>query len=73
MHKTLAGAMHQQLALLLDRLDGHEAHFGPGNGLADGGCIIFAVLVREAVGDDELGRYQAHRVAELLELARAQW
>jgi hypothetical protein len=34
---ALARAVHRQLALLLDRFDGHETHVGPGDGLAEGG------------------------------------
>jgi hypothetical protein len=71
LHKTLAGAVHQQLALLLKALDRHEAHVGPADGLADGcgiGRIVLAALARETVGDDEPGRHQAHGVTELLKL-----
>jgi hypothetical protein len=59
--------VHQQLALLLDALDGHETHVRPGDGFADGGGVggvVLAALAREAVGDHELGRHQAHGVAE---------
>lgn len=53
-------------------LMGTKRMLGRVTAIADGGCIgciIFAALAREAVGDDELGRNQAHGVAELLELA----
>ena len=42
-HKALAGAVHQQLALLLDALDGYETHVRPGDGFADGGGIVGVV------------------------------
>lgn len=51
--KTLAGAVHQQLALLVDRFNRHNAHGGSGDGFADGGGIgrvVLAALAREARG-----------------------
>ena len=65
--------MHEQARLLLDVLDGHEAHVGPGDGFADGGGVgrvVLAAPAAHAIGGDELGRHQAHGVAELGELAR---
>ena len=72
LHETLAGAVHQQLALLLDRLDGHEAHVGPGNGLADGsgiGCIIFASLARDAISSSSFARGTLERTSAGLPVA----
>lgn len=65
--------MHHELALLLDALDGHEAHLWAGDGLADGGGVgrvVLAAPAREAVGGDELGGHQAHAVAEPLKFTR---
>lgn len=69
-HETLAGAVHHQLALLFDGLEGYEAHLGPGDGFTNRCCVcgvVLAAFARKAVGGDELGGHQAHSVAELLE------
>ena len=71
LHIALAGAMHEQSRLLLDALDRHEAHVGAGDGFGDGcriRCIVLAAPATHAVGGDELGRHQAHGVAERGEL-----
>ena len=70
--KTLAGTVHHELALLIDRLDGHKAHIGAGDGLTDSSsvrCVVLAALTRQAVGGHELGGHQAHGVTELCKLA----
>ena len=70
--KTLAGTAHHELALLIDRLEGHKAHIGPGDGLADSGgihSIVLAAFAREAVGGYKLGGHQAQGVAILRKLA----
>jgi hypothetical protein len=67
LHESLAGAVHHQLALLFDGLEGYEAHLGPGDSLNDGrriGGVVLAAFAREAVGGDELGGHQTHGVAE---------
>ena len=60
---------HQQRlpALLLHR---HEAHPGPGDGLADRFRIRGVVLVGLHVGPDVLRRHQPHLVTELPQLPR---
>lgn len=66
--ETLAHPVQAQHPLLLQALDGHKTHLGALHRLTDGGgiCgIVLASLAREAVGHDELGGDQAHRVAML--------
>jgi hypothetical protein len=73
LNEPLAGAVHEQLRLLLDALGRNEPHIGPPDGLADGkriGRVVLAALAREAVGHHELGRHQAHRVTMAREQPR---
>lgn len=70
--KTLAGAAHHELALLIDCLDRYKAHIWAGDGIADGlsvSRVVLAAFAREAIGCDELGGHQAHGMAELRKLA----
>ena len=59
--EALAQTVHGQLALLLGRLDRHEAHVRATSGLADGSGIVgvvLASLARHAVGYDEVASDQ---------------
>ena len=69
---ALARTMHEQARLLLDAFDRHKTHIGAGHGFADGrsiGGVVLAALAAHAIGHNELGRHQAHDVAELGELS----
>lgn len=55
----LMQAVHAQQALLLDALDGDEAHVRAAGGLADGGGIVGVVLA--AVAFAAVGRSQVRR------------
>ena len=71
--ETLSGAVQAEDSLLVDILDRHEAHVGPGDGFADGGgigCIVLAALAAHPVRRHELGRHQLDGVAEAAELSR---
>jgi Phage integrase, N-terminal SAM-like domain len=54
--KTLAKPVHDQHALLLDALDGHEAHVRPTGRLADGSGVVGVVLARGAFGTVRRGK-----------------
>jgi len=65
--------VHKLAGLLPDALYRNKAHVGPGHRLSNGcgvGDIGLAAFAAHAVRRDELGRHQAHRVAELGKLAR---
>ena len=68
--QKMARAMKHQAALLLDRLDRHEAHVGPrdrfANRLRVSRIILLSLDIRLHVGR----RYQAHGVPNRLKLAR---
>ena len=73
LHEPLAGAVHQQLRLLLDALGRNEAHVGAADGFTDRGRIgrvVLAGLARQPIGNDELGGHEPHRVAEAGKQAR---
>ena len=70
---AVARAVHHQLALLLQGLRRHEANVGPLHRFADGcgiGRVVLAANAAHAVRGDELGRDQAHGVAQCGEQAR---
>ena len=68
--EALPGAVQTEDGLLVDVLDWHEAHIGPGNGFADR-CgirrIILAALAAHPVRRHELGRHQFDGMSELSE------
>ena len=52
--------------------DRRKVRIGVGESFADDGGIgriVLAACVRETIGDDELGRHQAHCVTKRLELS----
>lgn len=64
--------MHHELALLFQAPDGYKPHVGAGHSFTDSRCIgsiVLAAFAGQPVGHHELGRHQAHGVAEPLEFA----
>lgn len=58
---------------MVDALDRNKAHAGPPNGFTDSrgiSRVVLALLARQAIGGDELGCHQPHRMAVGLEQAR---
>lgn len=69
----LAGAVHHQLALLVQAFHRDEAHVGALHRLADRGgvgSVVLAALARHAVRRDKLRGHQPHGVAVRLEQPR---
>ena len=71
--ESLAHAVDAQAPLRVDALDGHEAHVRALDGFADGlrvRRIVLAFAPAQPVRRHELGRDDAHRVAQGLKLPR---
>jgi hypothetical protein len=72
-NKTLPGTVQAEDGLLVDVLDRHETHVGPGDGFADGGgigSIVFAPFAAHPVRRHKLGGHQFDGVAKAAELSR---
>src|SRR5688500_6486676 len=68
-YRHLADPVDHQHLLLLRALDGHEAHSGPGHGLADRLGIGSVILVSLDVWPHVLSRHEAHLMAHAEEQA----
>ena len=62
--------MDGQDGLLLDRLQGYEAHRRPSDRFADGSGVVGVVLSTLSIRFDELGRHDLRNMTELEQLTR---